>query len=128
MKLLKYFVVGSCAAVIDIGLFYVLVMVIGWPWLPVSICTFVLATLANYFLSIAFVFESGNRHKKHVEIFGVFVLSLIALLINQLMLYLLIESLQWYPLLAKCIATCTVFFWNYFGRSRFIFANKPQPL
>ena len=121
MHLIKYFFVGAIAAVIDISLFSIFAGYFGWPWLPVSIATFSLATLLNYFLSIGFVFKSGSRYKKHVEIVGVFLVSGLALALNQLVLYLLIELLGWHLIISKILATISVFFWNYLGRSRIIF-------
>lgn len=121
MRIIKYFFVGGAAAVVDIGLFSIFASYLGWPWIPVSIVTFILATLTNYLLSIQFVFESGSRHKKHIEVLGVFVVSIFALLVNQLALYLSIELMGLHLILSKIIATSVVFFWNYYGRSKFIF-------
>jgi putative flippase GtrA len=121
MRIFKYFFVGGTAAAVDIGLFSIFAGYLGWPWIPVSIVTFILATLTNYFLSIKFVFESGSRHKKYVEIIGVFIVSVLALLVNQLTLYVAIEVFNWPLILSKIAATSIVFFWNYYGRSKFVF-------
>ncbi|MBT8537124.1 GtrA family protein [Polynucleobacter paneuropaeus] len=121
MRIVRYLFVGGTAAVVDIGLFSLFAGYLGWPWIPVSVVTFILATLTNYFLSIQFVFESGARHKKHVEMLGVFIVSGLALLVNQVVLYLAIEILGWHLILSKIVATGIVFFWNYYGRSKFIF-------
>lgn len=121
MRIVKYFFVGGAAATVDIGLFSIFAGYLGWPWVPVSIATFILATLTNYFLSIQFVFESGARHKKHVEVFGVFIVSGLALLVNQIILYLAIEIFGWHLIFSKIVATGAVFFWNYYGRSKFVF-------
>jgi putative flippase GtrA len=121
MHLAKYFFVGSIAAGVDIALFTFCAGYLGWPWIPVSICTFILATLLNYFLSIKYVFESGVRHKKHLEITGVYVVSIFGLAVNQLILYIIITWVHWSLFIAKICATTVVFFWNYFSRKRFIF-------
>jgi len=121
MRIVRYFFVGGTAAVVDIGLFSLFAGYLGWPWIPVSIVTFILATFTNYFLSIQFVFESGARHKKHVEVIGVFIVSGLALMVNQVVLYVAIEILDWHLILSKIIATGVVFFWNYYGRSKFVF-------
>jgi putative flippase GtrA len=123
MKIIKYFFVGGTAASIDIGLFFFFTSYMNLPWLPVSICTFILATFVNYLLSIQFVFVSGARYRKQVEILGVFTISGIALLINQLILYLSIEIFGWPLLISKVIATGMVFFWNYFGRAKLVFGS-----
>lgn len=122
MRIIKYFFVGGIAAVVDIGFFSLFASYLGWPWIPVSIATFILATLTNYFLSIQFIFESGSRYKKHVEVIGVFIVSAFALLVNQLILYVAIELFNLHLIFSKIIATGFVFFWNYYGRSKFVFS------
>ena len=124
MRLIKYFFVGGAAAIVDIGLFTLFASYLAWPGLPVSIATFILATAINYFLSIKFVFESGIKHTKSVEIIGVFGISALALLVNQAVLYMAIEWFDWNLVISKITATGTVFFWNYFGRSKLIFAQN----
>lgn len=120
MRIIKYFFVGGIAALIDIGIFYVFAQLFQFPWMPVSICSFILATYVNYLLSIKIVFVS-DPHKKYKELIGVFLVSGLALIVNQLILYMAIESLHLPLLISKIIATGTVFLWNYFGRSVFIF-------
>lgn len=121
MRIVKYFFVGAIAAAVDIGLFSLFAGYLGLPWVPISIATFILATLVNYLLSIKMVFESGLRHSKKIEVVGVFMISGSALLLNQLVLYFCIELLFLNLVASKIIATSTVFFWNYFGRSKFVF-------
>jgi putative flippase GtrA len=124
MKIVRYFFVGAIAAVIDIGLFTIFASYLKFPWAIVSIISFIIATLANYFLSIRFVFKSGSRYKKYNEILGVFMVSLLALLLNQVFLYFFIEKMNLHMILSKCLATSMIFFWNYFGRKRLIFDTK----
>jgi putative flippase GtrA len=121
IRLLRYFFVGGVAAICDIGLFSIFAGYFGWPWFSVSVITFIFATLVNYFLSIRFVFESGARYKKHFEIAAVYFVSALALAVNQLVLYFAIEVLGWNLIASKLLATSIVFFWNYLGRSIFIF-------
>ncbi len=121
MKILSYFFVGSISAVIDISLFAIFASYFKFPWAIVSVITFIIATLVNYFLSIRFVFESGSRYKKHHEILGVFIVSTLALLLNQLFLFLFIEKINVHLVIAKCITTGMLFLCNYYGRRMFIF-------
>jgi putative flippase GtrA len=121
MRLLKYFFVGGFAAAIDISIFTIFAVYFQWPWLPVSVASFILATCVNYILSINFVFISGIRYEKHVEIAGVFIVSGLALIINQAVLYIAIEWLHIQLIFSKILATGIVFFWNYLGRKKFIF-------
>ena len=121
MKIVRYFFVGGISAFIDIGLFTLFASYLKFPWAIVSLITFTIATLANYFLSIRFVFESGTKYKKHYEILGVFIISTVALLLNQMFLYLFIEAMKLHLVFSKCIATGILFLWNFYGRKKLIF-------
>ena len=121
MKILSYFFVGSISAVIDISLFAIFAGYFKLPWAIVSVIAFIIATLANYFLSIRFVFKSGSKYKKQHEILGVFIISFLALLLNQMFLYLFIEKMNIHLIISKCITTGMLFLWNYYGRKKIIF-------
>ena len=121
MKIVRYFFVGGISAFIDIGLFTLFASYLKFPWAIVSLITFIIATLANYLLSIRFVFESGIKYKKNYEVLGVFIISILALLLNQMFLYLFIEAMNLHLVFSKCLATGILFFWNFYGRKKIIF-------
>jgi putative flippase GtrA len=123
MTIVGYFFVGGISAVFDIALFSIFAGYFKFPWVIVSVITFIIATLVNYFLSIRFVFKSGMRYKKNQEILAVFIVSSLALLINQMFLYLFIEKMNLHLIISKCLTTSMLFLWNYYGRKRFIFSS-----
>jgi putative flippase GtrA len=126
MKIVKYFFVGGLAAVVDIGLFYLGAGVAGWNYLIVGTVSFTIATLVNYVISVRVVFQSGARFRRHFELALVFVVSCGGLGINQAILYTCISRLSVSILPAKLVATAGVFLWNYFLRSRFVFASSSK--
>jgi putative flippase GtrA len=117
----RYFVVGGIASVVDIGLFLFFAKYLGLPYLRVAAATFVLATLVNYWLSIRFVFVSGQRFRRRWELALVFAVSFTGLVFNSLILWLCVEKLRFDLLLAKVAATGVVFFWNFLARRIFVF-------
>jgi putative flippase GtrA len=121
MKVVRYFFVGATAASVDFLIFAILVKGFDFPWFPVAIFSFILATAVNYVLSIRHVFQSGARFTRRTEIGLVFLVSGIGLILNQSVLWVLIEKMIIDVLLAKVLATATVFFWNYGIRHSFIF-------
>jgi putative flippase GtrA len=121
MKLLRYFGVGAVAAAVDIGLFGIFARCLGFPWFPVALFSFTLATFVNYFLSVRHVFTSGVRFAPHQEFVLTFAISAVGLALNQGMLWWLIEGFHIDILFSKVLATGTVFFWNFAGRNFFIF-------
>ncbi|HEY7579824.1 MAG TPA: GtrA family protein [Acetobacteraceae bacterium] len=123
MKIVKFFFVGSIAAAVDIGLFYLGAGVARWNYLLVGTVSFILATLVNYAISVRVVFHSGARFSRHHEVLLVFLVSLAGLAVNQAILYVGISRLSIGILPAKLLATGGVFLWNYHLRSRFVFAG-----
>ena len=121
MKIMKYAVVGGVAAVTDFLIFAIFAKLLNFNYLVVGAIGFIIATTINYFLSIRFVFKSGVRFGFQKEISLVFLISFLALGVNQFVLYVGIGILGWEMLFTKVCATGTVFFWNFGARSQFIF-------
>lgn len=119
--LIRYFAVGGVSALVDFLLFGFMIYGLGFPWFGAAFISFLLATSVNYLLSVRHVFASGVRFRKRHEVSLVFLVSGIGLLANQLVLYVCIERMSFYPLVAKIVATGMLYFWNFFARSRFIF-------
>ncbi len=117
----KYIGVGSIAAVVDISIFTVFAKLLRFNYLVVALVSFTIATLVNYILSIKYVFKSGVRYTKGKEVFAVYVVSFIGLVINEIILYTLIDLLFTEMIFSKVIATGIVFFWNYLIRKKYIF-------
>ena len=123
---MRYFWVGACAALLDLAFFVLFHNLLGLNYLAVGVAGFVLATLLNYLLSIRWVFTSGARFGRGMEITSVYVVSLVGLALHAFVLYAAVESLALPPLLAKLLAIGLVFFWNYSARRYFVFAPKGQ--
>ncbi len=127
MKIFRYFLVGGAAAAVDIGWFFVFAKVAGFNYLAVAPLGFVLATWVNYRLSVRHVFRSGIRFSRGREIVLVYVISAVGLLVNQAVLYGLVDQLGVELMLAKVTATVMVFFWNFGARNNYLFAPPPPP-
>jgi len=125
MKIVRYFFVGGAAATVDIGWFFLFAKVAGFNYLVVAPFGFLLATWVNYQLSVRHVFQSGVRFSRGREIILIYVISAVGLLVNQAVLFGLVEQLGAELMMAKLTATATVFFWNYFARNNYLFAPPP---
>ena len=121
MKIVRYFFVGGAAAAVDIGLFFLFAKSFGFNYLVVGCIGFIIATAVNYFLSIRFVFRSGVRFARHTEITFIYLASLLGLVLNQGILFLLIEHGGAEMMLAKLAATGGVFLLNFSARNFFVF-------
>lgn len=126
MKMIKYFMVGFIAAITDISLFYLFTRVSGYNYLIVAFFSFVIATLVNYILSIKYVFQSQIKFSKKQEISLIYLVSGMAIIINQISLFILIDLFSMEMISSKVMATVLIFFWNYYLRSNFIFKEEEK--
>ena len=94
MKVIKYFFVGGVAAFFDISVFSIFTIYLGYPWIPVSIATFIIATLINYYLSINFVFISGEKFPVKQEILLVFLVLKLSFRALEVLMPLPLQSLH----------------------------------
>jgi putative flippase GtrA len=124
MRIVRYFFVGEVAAAVDLGLFTLFARLLGYEYLAVAGCTFLVATLVNYSLSVRHVFESGARFGRSREVALVFAVSAIGLAINQGVLFVAVHNLGLDLVLSKILATGIVFLWNYQLRANFVFKGQ----
>ena len=124
MRIVRYFAVGGMAAIVDIGFFFLFTGILDFGWFQSAVGSFVLATAVNYFLSIKYVFKSGIRFQKRHEILLIFLVSGTGLVINQLILWQLIENMSVNMLMSKIVATTLLFAWNYGLRKVVVFPER----
>jgi putative flippase GtrA len=124
LQLTFYLVVGGICFCIDIGGFIAL-RHLELPIMTASAVSFVTATVANYALCCAFVFRSG-RFSRPEELLRLFGISVIGLVLNSAVVWLLAENLATDPTVAKILAVFPVFAWNYLGRRTVVFDGAPS--
>jgi putative flippase GtrA len=122
-QFLRYFVVGGTAALVDWLIYWGLISYGELHYQLSALSSFVIATLVNYYLSVKWVFIN-RRFKPLLEVGLVFLCSFLGLLINQMVLWLLVEGVSFHYMLSKIVATGIVFIWNYFIRRHYIFKDQ----
>ena len=112
-QILKFIVVGGTAFVIDYAIFAVLTY-INIHYLIAQIISFTLALIFNYFASVKWVFDAKEQTKKEIIIF--IILAIVGLILNEILLYIFIEKIDWHELLAKFISSVIVMIYNFITR------------
>jgi len=116
----RFVIVGGISFAFDFGLYYVLFQYVGVQYIVASTISFSLSLVLNYFLTLKFVFEAvpgRNIAKEFVLYVG---LNLIALGLNQLILFLTVDALGASPVIGKLIATAVVLIYNFISRKLLI--------
>lgn len=119
-QVFSFGIVGILAFIIDYSLFALLTEVVGINYLISATVSFIVALIFNYVLSMRYVFTRKQNLKYHTG-FVIFAIgALIGLGINNLVLFLGVEMLNWHPLVVKLGATVVVALWNFFTRKKFL--------
>lgn len=120
-RVTRYFFVGGLSAILDILIFFIFAKLAGFNYLVVASFGFMIATLVNYFLSVRLVFKSGVKFSRTQEIFLVYVASAISLLATLIVLYVMVNNMQFELIFSKLTTTALVFIWNFVVRNYLIF-------
>ena len=124
IQLIKFGIVGVIATLIDLAVLMLLKEFMQVDVLVASAVAFSVSVIANYILSMLFVFKGSENSK--VKEFIVFVaLSIGGLLLNQFIMWLGTEIMTAYYLWVKAFALVFVPIYNFVTRK--IFLEKKAP-
>jgi putative flippase GtrA len=118
-QFIRYLFVGGFAAVIDTGALYFFHSRLGIHHLVAAAAGFLLGLLTNYFISIAWVFESTGGFKEEFALFAI--IGIGGLGWTELILWLGVDVAGAPVLTAKAIALALVLVWNFGMRKKFVF-------
>lgn len=120
IQIFKFAIVGGIATVIDFVFLYIFREFCHFPILVSNTLSFCISVIYNYIASVKWVFDVNKEKdaKKQFIIFIVF--SVIGLLLNDLIMWISVDFLSIYYLLAKIIATSIVMIFNFVTRKMFL--------
>ena len=120
-QILKFGVVGGIAFVIDYGLMVFLTEVFKVPALISAAISFTVSVIFNYIASVKWVFEVDEEKNSKQKQFIVFVvLSVIGLIINELIMWIMDSKFGIHYMISKLVATFVVMVWNFITRKIFL--------
>ena len=122
-QFMKFGIVGVIAFVIDYGVMIFLTEVFGVPYLISTTISFVASVIFNYFASMRFVFKRKDDMSRRREFIIFIVLSVCGLGINDLLMWLMVDSLYIDYRLSKIVVTVVVAVWNFVTRKIFLEAH-----
>jgi putative flippase GtrA len=122
IQFVKYIFVGGIAFLFDFGTLYILTEYGGLHYLASAVVAFIIGLNVNYFLAKFLVFKDSKITNIKKEYFYVVCISLSALLLNQVLLFIFTDKLGIYYLNSKIITTIILLFYNFIIRKVFIFS------
>lgn len=122
----KFSVVGTLSFCLDYGLMVVLTEVVGWDYFFSCATSYTASVIFNYILSMKFVFQSREDFSKIMEMLIFFLLSFIGLGLNQMIMWILVESLHIFYAIAKVLASLLVTTYNFVSRKMFLESSEEE--
>lgn len=120
VQLIKFAVAGAIGAGIEISLFILLVDFIGMYYLTANLFAIGVAIIVNYIISMKWVFDSG-RYSRGIEFAFFLAVSFFALLLNQLLMWYMVDSMALETTISKVLAIGIVAVFNYVAKKFFVF-------
>lgn len=124
LQLFRYGFVGGAAFVVDYATLFVLTNYVGVQYLWSAAIAFVLGLVANYLLSISWVFRNRGDLSRWQEFLFFAVIGVVGLGFNELIMYACTDLMHIHYMVSKLISTAIVFFWNFFARKYLLFTKK----
>jgi putative flippase GtrA len=121
-QLVRFGVSGGFTAGIDFLLLVFLVEVFFLHYLVAGGISFTVGVCLNYWLSRRWVFH-GGKYRHSIEFLGFFTTSTIGLALNQIILWILVDSISINYRISKTIAIFAVTFWNFITKRYLIFKS-----
>jgi len=125
LQYFRYLICGGTATVTDVGILFVLTHFLHLNYLIVAAGSFLSGMVVNYSLNVVLVFKSSGKVKKEFPLFAL--IGLGGLAWTELILWILVDKLNIYVMIAKVIAILIVLQWNFFMRKKFVFYPEPIP-
>lgn len=119
-QFIRFGIAGATTALLELALIILLVEQLQMHYLWANVLSFVFANLFNYVLSRNWVFQASEK-KVHMEMLSFFVVTGVGLLINQIIIYVMVDFVHLDYRFAKVLAIGGTVIWNYFGKKKIVF-------
>ena len=120
VQIFNFGIVGGTAFIIDFVFLYIFRDICKLPLLVSNTFSFVISVIYNYWASMNFVFDVDKSKSKKRNFVLFIIFSVIGLLLNDLIVYVVTEMVGIYYLLSKIIATFVVMIFNFVTRKKFL--------
>ena len=116
-EMARFVLVGGACFILDYGLLYILTEYGGLYYLFSAGISFTVSVLVNYWLCLVCVFRGANAQTRRMKMLF-FGSSIAGLRLNQLLMWMLVDLIGIYYMIAKLIAAAIVMVWNYILKRR----------
>ena len=119
--IIKYVFIGLLCVIFDFSIFYILTNNFSYSWSISSLISFFFSTVLGFYFFNNYVFINQIKFKTNKKFYYFLLNNLIALMLNQLLLYIFIEIIELSLVFSKIYTTLFVILYNFFIRKKLIF-------
>lgn len=120
VQIFNFGIVGVIATIIDFLFLYLFRDVCRLPLILSNTFSFCISVVYNYFASMTFVFDVDQSKSKSRNFILFIIFSVIGLIINDIIVYIVTEWFGIYYMASKVIATVFVMIFNFITRKKFL--------
>lgn len=124
IQLLRYFVSGGIAFVVDFSLLYILTEFVGLHYRLSTVIGFTVGLLITYLFSILWVFDSRRFKNAKLEITIFAFIGVVGLLLTSFFMWFFTDKLNVHYMLSKVFTTIIVFLWNFIMKKLTLFPKN----
>ena len=121
IQLFRYIFVGGAAFIVDFSSLYILTDIFGIYYLISAAIAFILGLIANYILSISWVFNRRTMDNRLSEFTVFTIIGIIGLGLNEALIWFFTGYIGFFYLISKISAAVIILFWNFFARKYALF-------
>ena len=121
IQFFRYIFVGGAAFIVDFVSLFAFTDFFGVYYLISAALAFTLGLIANYVLSINWVFNNRTLDNMWSEFTVFAIIGLIGLGLNELFIWFFTDFVDIYYLISKIIAAALILSWNFFARKFVLF-------
>lgn len=125
-KLIVYIISGGTAAVVELGSLYIFKGILGMPLLLAVSLAFILAFCVSFTLQKFWTFEDHSVDQVHTQAAKYFAITGFNFFLNLFLMYVLVEILHVWYMLAKFLVSGGIAFFSFFVYRMFVFKGEIQ--
>ena len=120
VQIFNFGIVGVIATIIDFICLYFFKDICHIHLVISNTLSFCISVIYNYWASMKFVFDIDQNKSKKRNFILFIIFSVMGLILNDIIVYVVTEKIKLYYLLSKIIATAIVMVFNFITRKKFL--------
>jgi len=124
IQFLKFAIVGAIGTLVNLGLLYIFTEIFNFYYIISEIIAFTVSVINNYLLNKIWTFKEELKQEIVQKYAKYFVISVISLIVNLTILFILVEHFDYWYILAELFAIACSFVVNYLGNVLWTFRDQ----